>query len=75
MDICGSKHYATCYIQTTLAGVTTGDTDSGTGFESVGVEALVAACRRYLSTYARRIGVTLHEVVRCITIDEPLQHI
>lgn len=35
-----------------------GDTasGSGTGFEGVGVETLVAACRGHLSTYVRHIG-------------------
>lgn len=46
----GPKHYATCLIHTPLAGVATGDTGSGCGSEGMGVEVLVAACRRYLST-------------------------
>lgn len=51
MDKCGGpNHYATCLLHTPLVGVATGDIDSDFGSEDVDIEALVATCRRNLST-------------------------
>lgn len=50
MDMCdGPKHYVTCLLHAPHPLNSDINSDSGTGSEGVGVEALEAACRRHFA--------------------------